>query len=193
MIIYIKTDLLVTTTQEFIESLTDSQIRLSIPCQKCFGLKYEQTYKHGHGLQNSLCTRCSGIGYTYMDINIIDLFNTLHEKTTSLKLEETNNVDSSSILSSDIFSRRDIVKNKLSDYLPEFIDNLKNQLAQDQERWGDTWKQRPREGQEERAFARFRDYIDQYRNAGVLVPWLKIAGEALIAWVRENHPDYKEN
>lgn len=74
----------------------------------------------------------------------------------------------------------------LIDYLPKFIEALTKQLQQDHERWGDTWKQRPREGQEERAYARFDDYHDQFVNAGVPLPWLKIAGECLIGWVREN-------
>ena len=73
----------------------------------------------------------------------------------------------------------------LIDYLPETVEALTKQLEADQARWGDTWKQRTREGQEERIFARFQDYIDQYRNAGTPIPWLKIIGEAHIALVRE--------
>jgi hypothetical protein len=77
----------------------------------------------------------------------------------------------------------------LLDFLPETIKKLESQLIKDQERWGDTWKHRTREGQEERAFARFNDYYDQYINAGVPIPWLKIIGEAHIAMVREDHPE----
>jgi len=78
---------------------------------------------------------------------------------------------------------------ELIDFLDEFTDALRGQLARDQERWGNTWKHRPRENQEARAMARFQDYFDQWHNAGTPMPWLKIAGEALIAWVRENHPE----
>lgn len=74
----------------------------------------------------------------------------------------------------------------LIDYLPEFTVELQKQLVSDQNRWGDTWKGRPKEGQEERIFARYKDYLDQFRNAGTPIPWLKIVGEVLIAWVREN-------
>ena len=77
----------------------------------------------------------------------------------------------------------------LTDYLPDFMKALTAQLEKDQKKWGDTWKQRPREGQEVRAFARFHDYEAQFVNAGNPVPWLKVAGEALIAWVRENHEE----
>ncbi len=80
----------------------------------------------------------------------------------------------------------------LLDFLPEFDEALEERLTIDQGRWGDTWKHRPVEGQEERGFARFQDYIDQFRNAGTPIPWLKVAGEALIAWVRENHPEELE-
>lgn len=77
----------------------------------------------------------------------------------------------------------------LIDYLHETVDAVHEQLTKDHQRWGDTWKQRPRDGQEDRAFARFADYYDQYKNAGIPIPWVKIIGEAHIAMVRENHPE----
>jgi hypothetical protein len=77
-------------------------------------------------------------------------------------------------------------KQRVIDYLPEFIEALKAQLEDDQKRWGDTWKQRPIEGQEDRIFEHIASYWDQYRNANVPVPWLKVAGLALIAWIRES-------
>ena len=77
----------------------------------------------------------------------------------------------------------------LLDFLPEFTNALETRLELDQNRWGDTWKMRPVEGQEERAFARFQDYLDQFRNAGTPMPWLKIAGECVIAFTRLNHPE----
>ncbi len=80
----------------------------------------------------------------------------------------------------------------LADFVEEFAERLKAQLESDQLRWGDTWRQRPRENQEARGMARFQDYYDQWKNAGIPMPWLKIAGEALIAWVRENHPEELE-
>lgn len=76
-------------------------------------------------------------------------------------------------------------RDKLIEYLPDFCKALKKQLEDDEKRWGDTWKHRPREGQEERAFARYIDYLSQFNNAGIPIPWLKVAGEALIAWVRD--------
>ncbi len=81
---------------------------------------------------------------------------------------------------------------ELHDYLldPFFFHALGKQLEADQKRWGDTWKERPLEGQVGRAMARFQDYEAQFRNAGVSFPWLKVAGEALIGWVRETYPDY---
>ena len=83
-------------------------------------------------------------------------------------------------------------KKKLVEFVGEFAEELTAQLEKDQLRWGDTWKRRPRENQEARAMARFQDYFDQWKNAGTPMPWLKIAGEALIAWVRENHPEELE-
>lgn len=78
---------------------------------------------------------------------------------------------------------------KTWDFLEEFSKELKKQLEADQKRWGDTWLQRIPEGQETRIEEHVKTYFDQFRNAGVPVPWLKIAGLALIAWVRENHPE----
>ena len=77
-------------------------------------------------------------------------------------------------------------KDKLRDYLPEFIEALEKQLDEDDKRWGDTWKERPIEGQELRTEARYNDYFAQFKHAGIPVPWMKVVGEALICWVREN-------
>ena len=79
----------------------------------------------------------------------------------------------------------------LAQYVEEFSQHLIGQLNEDQERWGDTWKQRPRQGQEERIFARLDAYRDQFHNADIPVPWLKIAALALIAWVRENKENHE--
>ncbi len=76
-------------------------------------------------------------------------------------------------------------KNLLTDYLPDFFGALKEQLESDEKRWGDTWKQYERDGQEDRIFLDYKNYYYQYKNAGVPIPWLKVAGNALIAWVRE--------
>lgn len=78
---------------------------------------------------------------------------------------------------------------KLWEFLPEFAKALEEQLKDDDKRWGDTWLERKRDGQEERTFYTYLDYFQQYKNAGIPVPWLKIAGGALICWVRENHPE----
>ena len=75
------------------------------------------------------------------------------------------------------------------DFLPEFIEALKTQLKEDEKRWGDTWKKRIRGGQVDRIYAEFTTYRDQFENAGIPIPWLKIAGLALIAWIRDNNPE----
>jgi len=70
-------------------------------------------------------------------------------------------------------------------YMDEFVVELTAQLKSDQERWGDTWKKRIKGGQEERIYANIQNYFDQYFNGGYPIPWLKIAGLAMIAWIRE--------
>lgn len=50
---------------------------------------------------------------------------------------------------------------QLSDFVPEFIEKLIDQLK--------------------------LDYV--FENAGTPVPWMKIVGRALICWIRDNHPE----
>jgi len=61
-------------------------------------------------------------------------------------------------------------RNRVWDYMPEFTKALKRQLEGDQRRWGDTWKERPEEGQEERIWVILLGYFDQWRNGGVPIP-----------------------
>lgn len=75
------------------------------------------------------------------------------------------------------------------DFLPQFVESLTKHLEDDEERWGDTWLHRTRKGQEERTIKSINDKFDQYLNGGQPIPWLNIAGESLIAWIRENHPE----
>lgn len=74
---------------------------------------------------------------------------------------------------------------KVWDFMPAFVKALTEQLEADDARWGDTWRRRGRQGHEERIESDINNYFDQYRNAGTPVPWLKIAGLAMIAWIRE--------
>lgn len=75
------------------------------------------------------------------------------------------------------------------DFLDEFITALRRQLKADAMRWGNTWFNRTKEGQEKRTRARYNDYFDRFEHGSVPVPWLKIVGGALICWIREQHPE----
>lgn len=89
-----------------------------------------------------------------------------------------------------------------SDFLDEFIEELRAQLMADERRWGDTWLKRPKKGQADRVYARIREYywdarlaeklLDMDKEEPIFVdtlPWLKITGEALIGWIRERYPE----
>ena len=78
------------------------------------------------------------------------------------------------------------------DFLPEFIDVLKAQLVEDEKRWGDTWLQRTHAGQDDRLAKSLRDYCDEFQYDDVPLPLLKIAGNALINWIRNTHPEFWE-
>jgi hypothetical protein len=75
------------------------------------------------------------------------------------------------------------------DFLPEFVKALEEQLKSDEIRYGGTFLTRTREGQEARVFSTFDKYYAGWDMNGTPIPWLKIAGNALIAWVREQHPE----
>lgn len=74
---------------------------------------------------------------------------------------------------------------KLWDYMNEFSRALTEQLKEDDKRWGKTYQERPKEGQEQRIFDRLSSYWVDYKLKGIPIPWLKIAGLAMIAWLRE--------
>ena len=78
------------------------------------------------------------------------------------------------------------MENKLvTEWLDPFMEALSDQLMDDFERWGNTWEHRPMDGQTERTQHTFDNYFDQALHGGVPVNWLKVAGNALICWVRE--------
>jgi hypothetical protein len=69
------------------------------------------------------------------------------------------------------------------------FDDVKEQLIEDEKRYGDTWKERGLvfngQPQEERFFQKIEQYFDDYRENGTPINWLKIIGEAHIALVRQ--------
>ena len=78
---------------------------------------------------------------------------------------------------------------KLWDYMNEFVDAFTDQLEKNDVMWGETWLNRPRRGQEERVMHRFAEYFHEYVVNEEPIDWLKVIGNAYIAWVRENHPE----
>jgi len=54
---------------------------------------------------------------------------------------------------------------------------------------GETWHTLPREGQEDHIVTQLEDFIADYDEGDVPVPWLKIGLLAMTAWVREKRPD----
>jgi hypothetical protein len=78
---------------------------------------------------------------------------------------------------------------KPNDFLPEFLEALEADLNRGNEKWGDTWLKRNRQGQEARIKQWCLDQFDKFENVGTPIRWQSFAGEALIAWIRENHPE----
>lgn len=86
---------------------------------------------------------------------------------------------------------KEILIKSLPEYLPEFFTALTEQIVSDNERWGDTWKERGlvwnELTQEERFFTwvvdKYLEYVHKYKA----FPWLKVAGEAFIGYIREKY------
>ncbi len=77
----------------------------------------------------------------------------------------------------------------LLDYVFRFAAALSHQLLEDEKRYKDEWRKLPKDGQEDRVYQRFEQYWVEFSRDGLPIPWLKIAGLAMIAWVRDNHPE----
>lgn len=84
----------------------------------------------------------------------------------------------------------------LVDFLPEFFKAFAEQIEADQERWGNVWLQRPikstakYDSQNVRIYNRFDEYWAEYEDSLIDdIPWLKVIGNAYIAWVRLQHPE----
>lgn len=78
---------------------------------------------------------------------------------------------------------------KVWDFLDEFFNVLREQLERDDGRWGDTWLERPTKGQEDRTWFGMMNRYHKFKHGGQPINWLQVAGDALICWIRENHPE----
>lgn len=84
-----------------------------------------------------------------------------------------------------------ILNKSLPKYLSEFFIELENQIHKDNERWGDTWKIRGLVWngltQEERFYSWMEEKYIDYKYNDKPFPWLKVAGEAMIGFIREKY------
>ena len=72
----------------------------------------------------------------------------------------------------------------------EFIPKMLAQMVYDNERWGDTWLMKHRDGQEKTIHESFEKYFEYFDEFGKTIPWLKVVGHAVIAQAREDHPEW---
>jgi hypothetical protein len=79
------------------------------------------------------------------------------------------------------------------DFTPELCSALEAQLKDDEQRWGKTWLQRTRNGQSVRFMHEIAVYAFDWLEHREPMPWLKIIGNAMIAWIRETHPELSPN
>lgn len=80
----------------------------------------------------------------------------------------------------------------LNCYLPAFMEEMDERLTEKKVKYGDTWKGRPVEANEEYNHQNTRmaqwlsDQLFLWTATGVPINWVDVANEALICWVREN-------
>lgn len=72
----------------------------------------------------------------------------------------------------------------------EFIPMMLEQMKYDHYRLGDSWLMKPTEGYEKQIQRRYAEYFEMFEKDGKEVPWLKIAGYAIIAQARHDHPEW---
>lgn len=84
-----------------------------------------------------------------------------------------------------------ILFKSLPAYFDEFVEALEDQIMEDNKRWGDTWKERGLVWNGLDQEARFFDWVYEkymvFRHRGEPFPWLKVAGEAFIGYIREKY------
>lgn len=82
---------------------------------------------------------------------------------------------------------------RVIDYLPEFVEALKTDLLKGEDKYGDTWLERDRSNQVNRIFDTHESYYDNWLDRGGDFPWVSVAGNAMIAWIRDNYPELSES
>lgn len=78
---------------------------------------------------------------------------------------------------------------RVVDFLDEFVSELEYELLKGEEKWGDEWLSRSRSGQTERILDTFDTYYHKWLERGGDFPWLSVAGNAMIAWIRDSYPE----
>ena len=81
---------------------------------------------------------------------------------------------------------------RVVDFLDEFVEALEKDLLKGEEKYGDTWLERDRENQISRILNTHDAYYDRYEREGGNFPWVSVAGNAMIAWIRDNYPELSE-
>lgn len=79
----------------------------------------------------------------------------------------------------------------LIDYFKEeFIPMMIEQMKFDHHRMGDSWLMKPSPEYSQQIHKRYEEYFELYEKDGKPIPWLKIAGYAIIAQARHDHPEW---
>lgn len=80
-------------------------------------------------------------------------------------------------------------KDKLTDFMDEFVPALIAHLKGKESHWGNTWLKRSRATLRTRLSAHLMDKCERSLNGDIPIDWLSVVGDAMIGWIRENHPE----
>ena len=95
--------------------------------------------------------------------------------------------------STDPFAKQDEINIRVVDFLEEFTKAIWDSLNQGEEKYGDSWLD-PVDEDFEVEFHSISEIKSKFKKADLVVGdkqinWAGIAGYAMIAWIRKNHPE----
>ena len=85
------------------------------------------------------------------------------------------------------------IKIRVLDYLEEFTKAIFNSLTEGEKKYGNYWLDFPEEDLAERIKDIYGNKFWEYLSENKPINWASVAGYAMIAWIRENHPELSDD
>ena len=85
------------------------------------------------------------------------------------------------------------IKIRVLDYLEEFTKAMFDSLTEGEKKYGNYWLDFPEEDLAERIKDIYNHKFQMLSAEDKPVNWASVAGYAMIAWIRENHPELSDD